>query len=454
MRFWQDITSTLKLTIPIVLGQSIPLLMHLVDVMMIGRLGVTELAANGFATSLVSFFLVCGMGLCSSVQVEVSQAHGKGDDRACFNGLKHGLLISTIYGAFWSGVVFFIFDWSYLLGQPEEVVAASRSFVILLTLSAVPVYAFQCLKNYYEARQAPWTPLWLRAAGLLLNIFLNWLFIFGNWGFPAMGVAGAGLATLCVRVILLLVLCVLIFKQPWLQTLSLRLFDWLHFSREGISRALNIGVPAAIHAFFSMGMYSVAGLMFGWLGGDTIAASNIVMRYANFMLMIPLGTSFAATVQVGNAVGIGQWKWARRRGWICIFGCTLLMVVCAVLTFSLRGMLPVLFTADTELTALTTVYFGIAAWIQVADGLQFSALGALRGFADVKLPALIGFIGYWCVALTAAYVFAFMFEMGGNGIWLGLFTGLAVTSLSLVVRFHLISQRHCQQWVNKSSAML
>lgn len=439
MRLWQDVTHTCKLTFPIVLGQSIPLLMHLVDVMMIGRLGATELAANGFATHVVSFFLVCGMGLCNSVQVEVSQAHGRGDEAACLQGLTHGLAIAIAYGALWSVIVFFIFDWCFLLGQPEAVVAASKDFAILLTLSAVPVYAFQCLKNYYEARQSPWAPLWLRVGGLGLNVLLNWLFIFGHGGFPALGVAGAGLATLIVRILLFLALLGMLLRTPWFAAVSWRSFDGLPLTWAATWRALQLGVPSAVHAFFSMGMYSVAGLMFGWLGGDMIAASNIVMRYTNFTLMIPLGTSYAATVLVGNAVGALERERARRLGWICIGGCTMIMGGLAVATYGLRNIIPLLFTTDTGLVALSSSYFAVAAWMLIADGIQFSALGALRGVADVKVPAWVGVFGYWGIALVAAYGFAFSLNMGGLGIFLGLLLGLTVTACVLVIRFVIIN---------------
>lgn len=434
MRFWQDITHTVKLTFPIVLGQSIPLLMHLVDVMMIGRLGAAELAANGFATHVVSFFLVCGMGLCNAVQVEVSQAHGRGDDAACLSGLIHGLVVSIAYGAFWTVMVFVIFDWSYWLGQPEAVVTASREYAILLTLSAVPVYAFQCLKNYYEARQSPWTPLWLRVIGLGLNIVLNGLLIFGHAGFPAMGIAGAGIATLIVRSLLLIALMGLMVRTPWFATTSWHKVNGLRLSWAGIWRTLRIGVPSAIHAFLSMGMYSIAGLMFGWLGSDMIAASNIVMRYTNFALMIPLGTSYAATVLVGNAVGTHDFARARRLAWICITGCTAVMGGLAVVTYFGRDIIPLGFTDDAKLVALCSTYFALAAWILLLDGIQFSALGALRGCGDVNVPACVGFIGYWGIALVVAYGFAFSMNMGAQGIWLGLLLGLTVTACILLIR--------------------
>ncbi len=408
-------------------------MMALIDAAMIGRLGVEPLAAAAFGGNVTGFFLIIGFGLCTAVQILVAQSHGRGHSREGLLVLQTGLWLVLIYGMLLALLAPLNQSWLYYLGQPYGVVAQSEGYVVLLFWSILPALAYQALKNFYEAQNRPWLPFAILVAGLLLNVLLNWLLIYGKLGFPSMGLDGAGLATFLARLSMLVTMGVYLLRER-LHGTVLRLRDFMKLDPARIRRMLSLGVPASFQIIFEMGLFTFVTVMMGWFGAMTLAAHHIALSVASLIFMVPLGLAFATTIRVAEAVGLEDPGAVRRIGLSSLMVSTAIMGVFAVLTFSLRWQIPLLFISDYPVIKLASQMLIVTALFQLFDGLQVSALGALRGLGDLKVPTLFAFICYWVVSLPVGYGFGFYFKLEGIGLWLGLLTGILLASVLLTSR--------------------
>lgn len=432
----------MRLAGPLMLGQLGQVGMQLIDAAMIGRLGVVPLAAAAFANNILMFLLIVGYGLCMAVHIRVSRAHGAGHEREGVSLLKHGLWLAGVYGVVLSVGIVLVLDGFYFLGQPTRVVTAAEPYLVLVVWSCLPVLLFSCLKNYYEAKGMPWIAFFILLGGLLLNAGLNWILIYGNAGAPALGLEGAGWATLAARVVMLGCMFWLLVRRPEIAAAGAqRLRYWGELSLDMAKRMVSVGLPSALQLVAEIGLFSMVMLMAGWLGEVTLAAHHIAVNYAGFIFMIPLGMSFAITIRVGDALGRGDVAAASRISWSGVGTGVGLMAVCAGLTFFFRNSIPLVFVADPAVVKAAAAMLGVAVVFQMFDGAQVCCIGALRGMADVKIPTIMAFAGYWVVSLPVAYYCGIVWREDGVGLWFGLVTGLCAAALLLLGRLRLQTSR-------------
>jgi MATE family multidrug resistance protein len=271
--------------------------------------------------------------------------------------------------------------------------------------------------------------------GVGLNVLLNWVLIFGHWGAPAMGLEGAGWATLIARTAIALALLIYICSALSLrQFLPSRWFVSLAWSR--LSRLLHLGWPVAAQHLMEVSAFVFAAIMMGWISADAIAAHQIAITCAATSFMFALGTGMAACIRVGHAWGAGQLKRMRRIGFIGVILSASMMACFAVLFVAAGNPLARLFTSSGTVIGLAVSLLTLAAIFQLADAVQVSAICALRGLADVRVPAVIAVLAYWAVAVPLGYTLGFPLRLGAVGIWIGLTAGLIVAAVSLLWRFH------------------
>lgn len=429
----RELPATLRLSAPIMAGFLGQMLMGLADSVMIGRVGVIPLAACAFGNTVSMTFFVFGFGIMSSVSVCASQVFGAGRHRQVGEVLAAGALLGGLVGGILCAIMLLGLPWYAHLGQPAEVVAEARTYLILIALSIPPVLIFTAAKSFSEALSRPWMPFWIVLVNVVLNVFLNWVFIFGNLGSPALGLTGAGIATLAARVFGLLA----IYGVVWLSR-SYRAFlpaEWkwkrisLHFP--GLIR---LGLPSAFQVVGEVGAFSLASLMMGWISVQALAAHQIALTCAATTFMIPLGLSTSLTVRVGQTFGAGAMERIRP---ICLGG---VLLACAVMcvtavVFILGGeQIAAQFVADPEVIRLTASLLIIAGIFQLFDGIQITAVGCLRGMGDVRVPMLWTYFNYWVIGLPVSALLAFSFDLGAQGIWIGLALGLASASAILGAR--------------------
>lgn len=422
----KELRPTLALALPMIVGQVSQMLIGITDSAFIGRIGTVPLAAAAFTHSVWVIFYIVGIGLLLGVGVFTARDHGAGDHARCTGWLRHGRALALAVGGV--SVVLLLAVSSQLgrFGQPAEVVAIMRPYFVLQSLSLVPVFYFQVQRQYLDAFGRPWVGTSVILIDVGVNALLNWVFIGGHLGAPALGFTGSGVATLTARTLAVMVIA-------W----------WLRGERAGapaLERArfrelLALGVPAATALLFEGGAFASAALMMGWLGATPLAAHQVALSCVSFTFMFPLGLAMAASIRVSKALGEGRREALRAIGLGALGLGSGAMLVFALVFARAGGLLARGFTADPTVVALAAQLLGVAAIFQLFDGGQVVCAGALRGLGDVRVPTAITFVAYWLIALPSGYLLAFKAGFGPLGVWSALAAGLGCAALLLGRRF-------------------
>lgn len=436
LRLWRhEVRPTLALALPIMAGMLSQMLMGLADTIMVGRVGVVPLAASAFVNAIAHLPLVFGLGLLSCIAVLTSQAYGARRLAEAGEVLRHGLVMSAIVGLLAMVALFALHPWRGQMGQSPEVAAASGDYLLLFAASLVPALLAHGCKQFSDALNHPWLPTFVMLGSVLLNVLLNWVLIYGNWGAPALGLEGAGWATLIARIVQALVLVGYVLRAP-----AMRGFHPLRwrsaFDRAQFRSMFKVGWPVGAQHFFEVSAFTFGALMMGWIGADAIAAHQIAISCAALTFMSALGIGAAACIRVGHAYGAKQFLRTRRIGFSAIAMAATLMGGFGLI-FALAGK-PIagLFIEAPTVVALTARLLIVAAVFQIVDGVQVTALSALRGLSDVRVPAVIAVVAYWFVALPVGSWLAFRASLGAVGLWIGLAAGLSAAATGLTWRFY------------------
>jgi len=437
-----ELRPTLALALPITAGQVSQVLMGLTDSAMVGHVGRVPLAASAFAGSVFGFFFVVSLGLLAPVSVLVARAHGAGRRDEIAQWFRHGLVLALAAGVLLALLLAGLSTQLRHFGQPPEVVAVAVPFFVVIAVSLIPTLAFQALKQFSEAIGRPWQPMVILFFGVALNAFFNWVFIFGHFGAPALGLTGSGCSTLAARTLSVGLLWIWLRRQPGVRPLLPRGRDLARVAWAPFHEMLAIGVPVAGQLIFEVGAFSTAALLMGWLGTVPLAAHQIALSCASFTFMFPLGLSLAVSIRLSQAVGGGRRDTLRPIGFGALgLGTVIMGTFALVFTFA-GGWISRGFSPDPDVAALATRLLLVAAVFQIFDGGQVVSVGALRGLTDVKVPTVITFIAYWLVALPAAYLLAFPAGLGARGVWIGLAAGLGCAAILLAARLARATAAH------------
>jgi multidrug resistance protein, MATE family len=430
MNLLHESRMTLRLALPLMIGQLSQMLLGVADTVMIGSLGVKEMAALTFASALFHVPFVFGIGLLTAVSVFSSNASGAGDAAGGRASCRHGLYVATALGMVLWGLGWLISMRLDVFGQPPDVAARTTGYFQIVMASVVPALASIALKNHADALNRPWPPFWIFVGGVGLNILLNWILIYGNLGAPALGLEGAGWATLLARTAVLVAM--------WVWLVNARgLRDWVPYrwfrrpDFAAIRHLLAIGWPASLQMLTEVAAFSSAGLIMGRFGPTSMAAHQIALTCAATAFMIPLGLSMALSVRMGEAWGANQPERLRPiavSGWL--LG-TVFSILAAVLFLIFGEELAGFFIEAPEVIQLTAGLLVIVGIFQIFDSLQVASVAMLRGVHDARVPALIAFVSYWLVGLPVAAFLALQLEMGAVGVWWGLAAGLMVACFTL-----------------------
>lgn len=425
---------TLVLAGPIIVGQVSQMLMGVTDAVMIGQVGKVPLAASAFAGSLFGFFFMVVVGLMIPISIMVSRAHGGGDEAEASEWMKHGTILATVAGLIGMLLMLALGSQLHRFGQPAEVLAAVNPYYTLIMVSVMPTIWFQVMRQFSESLERPFMPMVILLAGVALNVLLNWIFIYGNWGAPAMGLTGAGWATLVSRFLGVGVIWAWIKYSGWF-TAAWPQRWWGGYAWARFRRLLGLGVPIAFSLSFEAGAFSAAAIMMGWFGATALAAHQIAISCAAFTFMFPLGLAMAVGMRVGRAVGEGRVTVLRAIGNSAQMISAGVMGLFALLFVFAGQSLANAFVNEPEVIALAAKLLIVAAIFQLTDGGQVVAASALRGLTDVKVPTGITALAYWGLALPTAWWFGFRLDWGPLGIWAGLAAGLTFAAVALIWRF-------------------
>ena len=428
------------LAYPVMISMLGQVMTGVADSIMIGWTGAVPLAASSLANVFFSVLLFFGVGVSYAITPLVAEASGAGDSRRIIEALRHGLLINLVVAVILMALVFGGQGALRHIGQPADVVELAIPYLLIITLSIFPTMVFQSFRQFAEGLHRTRMAMVIMIAGNLLNVGLNYVLIYGIWIFPALGLNGAGWATLIARVVMAIWMAAYVYYGRWFTAYrdGFRMGD---YSRDLINRMLHIGIPAGAQFIFEAAAFGFSAVMMGWLGANTLAAHQIAINLATVSYMTTSGLGAAATIRVGTFLGQRDGVALRRAGFTLIGLAILVMLVWAVAFITGKHFLPGLYINDADVLSIAAPLMVIAGFFQLSDGMQVVCAGALRGLQDVKVPSLLIFVAYWVLALPIGYVLAFPMGYGATGIWLGLLLGLTLTAAAMVWRFNRLSHR-------------
>ena len=424
----------LSLAFPIVLSHLGQVTVSLADTLMVGRLGTVELAAVAFANSIYTVIFIFGLGFSLGQTPHVGKAFGKKQWWKIGVFFQNALLINIILSAVLSGVVLLLYPLFHHLNQPENVVEAAMPYFNWLLASTIPVLLFFTCRQFAEGVGNTKIAMWVTVSGNVINIILNYLLIFGKFGFPAWGVEGAGIATFIVRVLMALAFIVLVFGHPELKKYT-RFFSWENFHLPALKRLMATGLPISGQLILEVLAFSLGAIMIGWINEVNLAAHQIVLQLVSSTFMVGLGVASACMIRVSHQFGSRDYKTTRITALASLHLVTVFMAITAIAFIVFRYQMPAWFSKDPEVIRIAAQLLIIAGIFQLFDGWQSAGLATLRGLTDVTFAMYIAFISYIVIALPVGYVLGFTLNFGSVGIWAGLSIGIMLAAVAYRMRF-------------------
>ena len=415
-----------------------------IDNIMVGQLGTAELAAVSLGNSFMFIAMSIGIGFSTAITPLIAEADSSDNIQQARSAYKHGLFLCTTLGILLFLMVYFSKPLMYLMNQPEEVVALAIPYLDLVAFSLIPLVIFQAIKQFSDGMSMTKYPMYATILANIVNVALNYVLIFGKFGFPELGIVGAAYGTLASRIIMVLYLGILLrYKKR-----SARIVKNIKiFVLEGlmIKRIINLGSLSAMQMFFEVAIFTSAIWLSGLLCKNPQAANQIALNLSSMTFMVAMGLSVASMIRVGNQKGLQNFKELRRIAFSIFLLGFLFAVFFAGIFFIFHKSLPNIYVDlsdaanyvdNMEVLSIATKLLLAAAFFQITDSLQVIVLGALRGLQDVKIPTVLTFISYCVIGFPVSYFLGKEDMYGSFGIWLGLLAGLSTAAILLFIRFN------------------
>jgi MATE family multidrug resistance protein len=433
---------TLNLAFPIILGELSQMFLHIIDTAMVGAVNYKQLAAAALVMSVMNIPFVFGIGITISVSQMVSMANGRKDGRLVSHYLFNGFWLCAISAIVISLGIEFSKNILFHLDQDPEVASLALPYMEIMGWSVIPMLLFMALKQFTDGLEHTKTAMLLSLLALPLNFFLNWLLIYGNWGFPRMELVGAGWGTLITRIVIFVALAfIILYHGTFRRYIAVRSKEW-KFKWETLKDLLAIGLPSSFQITMEAGAFAVSGILIGTIGAVEQASHQIALSMASLTFMVSMGLSQAGSIRTSNAFGRNDFQAIRSIGKSTLVIALIYGSLCAVIFILLRNQLPLIFNNDKDVVSLASFLLLFAAIFQISDSTQATSAGLLRGIKDVRVPTFFIAIAYWAIGIPVGCLLAFHFKMGAAGIWTGFIVGLTFSAIFLTVRFNKMSERH------------
>ncbi len=447
-QYTKEFNYNLRLAAPVMLGMLGHTFVGLIDNIMVGQLGTAELAAVSLGNSFMFIAMSLGIGFSTAITPLVAEADGEDNFNKGKSAFKHGLFLCTTLGVILFLGVLVAKPLMYLMKQPVEVVELAIPYLDLVAVSLIPLIVFQAFKQFSDGLSMTRYPMYATLVANIVNVVLNYLLIFGKFGFPEMGIVGAAVGTLVSRLVMVLFLWIFLkYKEKSKAYVTHIKFFVLQSSM--LKKIITLGFPSALQMFFEVAIFTSAIWISGILGKNPQAANQIALNLSAMTFMVAMGLSVAAMVRVGNQKGLLQYKELRRIAFSIFLLTFFIEIVFALCFVIFNNLLPEIyldvkdvenFADNTEVIGIAAKLLIIAALFQISDGIQVVVLGALRGLQDVKIPTVITFFAYWVIGFPISYYLGLYTEYKSSGIWIGLLAGLTASAILLYVRFNYLSK--------------
>jgi MATE family multidrug resistance protein len=437
MSYPSHASAVTTLGLPLVGGHLAQIAIGVTDTVMLGWYGVDALAAVTLASSYFFVLFLMGAGFAFAVMPMVATFDAEDDEISIRRVTRMGLWLSLAYAV----VIMPFMIWSeallLLMGQTETVAADAQNYLRIAGYGMFPWLVAMVVKSYLAALERTQVVFWIAVLATLCNGLINYALIFGNWGAPELGIAGAATASLVTQAIGMVgIVAYALYVLPHHQ-LFVRFWkaDW-----EMLSRVFRLGVPIGFTGLSETGLFAATAVMMGWLGTVPLAAHGIALQCASITFMLHLGISNVATIRAGNAYGRGDRDHLARGARVVFIMSLITAVLTSVVFLVWPEPLVLVFMQSSEpardqIVAIGVGLLAMAALFQLVDGAQAIALGLLRGVQDTTVPMFIAAISYWVVGMPCSYIFGFVLGYDGIGVWMGLVLGLACAAILLSARF-------------------
>lgn len=441
-RYRNDFSANLKLASPIILGQVGQIAVNFIDNIMVGNLenSAASLAAIALANSVFIVVMVVGMGLSFALPPLIAEAEGNQNHKHISQYFKHSLMINIAFALFAMLVIESLIPMMHFWKQDAEVVQLAIPYLRINMISMLPFMLFQSLRCYADGRSETMPAMIAMLIGNVINVIANYGLIYGQFGLPKYGVSGAAFGTLISRIVMFFLLFFILrnWKTLWV---DIQNASYKTYKQSIFSRLLKLGIPTSLQGFFEVTAFATASILAGQISKEVQAAHQVSINMASLTFMVCTGFAMASTIRVSNFFGEKNQSKIRSSGFSTIIQVVVFMTCTSILFICLRNILPQIYTKVPEVIEIASGLLILAAIFQIPDGIQVTAIGALRGLQDVFIPSLITFVAYWVLALPIAYYLAFYKGLGANGIWIGLTIGLSCSAIFMTYRFHKQSKK-------------
>lgn len=430
----QKIREILRIGLPIMLGQACVIILAFADNIMIGWHSVDELAASSFVNNVMNLFILTELGFATGMTPMIGADNGTGNIKGIGITVKNGLMTNGIIGGISIILLTIIYFCLDHFGQAPELMPYIKPYFAIIGISTLFALGFNVLKQFTDGICRPMISMTLLMIGNLLNIFGNWVLIYGKLGFPEMGLTGAGISTLVSRALILLVFVVFIFKSKKMNEYARAIKEAL-LSRGEMKTVFKMGYPVGIQMALESSTFTFAAVMAGWLGVIQLAAHQVVITISQLFFLMMQGLSFAVSILVSNAFGrkdLGSVREYARKGYFMTLG---ISATLSVLLYCFRYQAAGIFTDSPEVSAMAVSLFFLLFAYQFGDGLQLCFANVLRGIQDVRPIMYAAFVSYYLIAIPSAYLLGFKTSLGIHGIWLGFPIGLTLAGIFFYARY-------------------
>ncbi|MEZ7173156.1 MATE family efflux transporter [Sporosarcina sp. OR05] len=435
-------TTFAKIVIPILITQVALYMMTFFDILMTGRYNTEDLAGVTIGSSFWVPVYTGLSGILMGLTPMIAHYIGAGKKHETRPSVQQGLYVSLVL----SIVVFTLVLVAIIpaiqnmpLEAPVKVVAGH--YLQGMSIGLIPLFAYTVLRSFFDALGATRVSMFIILLSAPINIALNYLLIFGNFGFPELGGAGAGYASGITYWIVLSIAALIAWKRKPFQ--SYQLFKgWQRVSFAKCLEIIKIGVPIGLSIFVEISIFSVVTLLMSGYTTETISAHQIALNFTSLLYMIPLSISMGATILIGQAVGARKMKTAKQYSFLAVGLAVLFSFISIVILLVFRQPIASLYTTDQTIIELAVHFFVFAAFFQLSDAIQAPIQGSLRGYKDVNMTFIMAIISFWGIGLPVGYITAMYTELGPFGYWVGLIVGLTIGAITLSLRLRVIQKRH------------
>lgn len=448
-QYTKEFSYNLRLAYPVILGMVGHTLIGIVDNIMVGKIGSTELAAVSLGNSMIFIAMSLGIGFSTAITPIVAEGDAEKNDSKIRSAFHHGLFLCTILGLVLFTVIMFAKPIMELLKQPEDVIVLAKPYLGWVAFSLIPLVMYQGYKQFADGMSLTKYSMYAMVMANVLHVGINYVLIYGIWIFPKMGIIGAALGTVISRIFLVMFMHIMLSRRDDLKRFF-KGFSFNEIKKTMIKKIISIGFPSAMQMLFEVVLFTASIWLCGNIGKTSQAANQIALSLASMTFMFAMGLSVTSMVRVSNQRGLMDYKKLIVVARSIFLLAIILETVFAIFFIIFHDYLPYIFLNmentgqildNEEVIGIASKLLLIAAVFQISDGIQVVVLGALRGLQDVKVPMYITFVAYWVIGFPISYYLGEHTELKAQGVWVGLLAGLTAAAICLYIRFHYLTKR-------------